>query len=231
MKNCALTSTIEEGKSGVDELYTQILQQAFSNVRPGNKQRYLRFQTVVGAVLLLFNPLPIMDLSDLLGCSIQYIQNATRSLHSLLLVPGSMEEPIQIFHKSFPDFLMDPNRCEDEKFVVEPAAHHAKILLACLRLMEERLKRNICNLDDYVVLSEVKVSSTHKKAHIGDALEYACKFWTKHLLEVPNSGSHTKEVQKIIEKFFRVHLLHWIEVLAITGNLGVGVHAMNVTTR
>ena len=186
-------STIEEGRSGVDQLYTQILQQAFSGIHPGNSQQYLQFRNVVGAILLLFDPLSIKDLSDLLGCSIQYIQNITRSLHSLLCVPGSIEEPIQVFHKSFPDFLMDPHRCEDKKLVVEPTVYHARILLACLRLMEKRLRRNICNLDDYTVLSEVKVSSTHKKAHIGDGLEYACKFWTKHLLEIPSSNPHTEE--------------------------------------
>ena len=220
-------STIEEGRSGVDQLYTQILQQAFSGIHPGNSQQYLQFRNVVGAILLLFDPLSIKDLSDLLGCSIQYIQNITRSFHSLLLVPGSIEEPIQVFHKSFPDFLMDPNRCEDKRFVVEPTVHHAHILLVCLRLMEKKLRKNICNLDEYAVLSEVKVSSTHKKAYIGDGLEYACKFWTKHLLEIPSSCPHAEEAEKAIEKFFAVHLLHWIEVLAITGNLGVGVYAMN----
>ena len=219
--------TIEEGNSGVDQLYTQILQQAFGGVDPGNSQLYLRFQTVVGAVLLLFNPLPIKDLSDLLGCRTQYIQNATRFLHSLLLMPGRIEDPIQIFHKSFSDFLMDPSRCKDEKFVVKPAVHHAKILLVCLRFMEKRLKRNICDLDDYAVLSEVKDPSTYKKVHIGDGLEYACKFWTKHLLEISTSDPHPESIQKAIEKFFKVHLLHWIEVLVVTGNLGVGVYAMN----
>ena len=214
-------STTEEGKFGVDQLYTQILEQAFSGTHPGNNKQYLRFKTVVGAVLLLFNPLPIIDLSDLLGRRRQYIRDTTRSLHSLLLVPESIEEPIQVFHKSLPDFLMDPNRCRDERFVIMPAVHHAEILLACLRLMEERLKRNIYNLDDYTI------PSTHKRAHIGDGLEYACKFWTKHLLETPSSGPHTVRVQKGIGKFFRAHLLHWIEVLAITGNLGVGVYAMN----
>jgi hypothetical protein len=93
--------------------------------------------------------------------------------------------------------------------------------------MEKRLKKNICNLGDYAVLSEAKDPSTYKKAHIGDGLEYACKFWTKHLLEIPSSGPHTEEVEKSIKKFFTVYLLHWIEALAITGNLGVGVHAMN----
>ena len=218
-------STIEEGESGLDQLYIQILWQAFSDVHPGNIQRYLQFRNVVGTVLLLFNPLSIKDLSDLLGCRTQYIRIPIRSLHSLLIVPGSIEEPIQIFHKSFPDFLMDPNRCEDERFVIEPAAHHTEILLACLRLMGERLKRNVCNLDDHAVLSEVKDLSAHKRGFVGDALEYACKFWTKHLLEIP-SAPHA-EVHKAIDKFFTVHLLHWIEVLAITGNLGIGVDSMN----
>ena len=220
-------SIIGEGKSGIDQLYTQILQQAFSSVHPGNSQRYHQFQTVVGAVLLLFNPLSITELSDLLGCSMQCIQSAIQSLHSLLLVPGSIEEPIQVFHKSFPDFLMDPIRCEDEKLVIEPAACHAEILLACLRLMEKRLRRNICNLDDFAVLSDVRDPSTHKKVYIGDGLEYACKFWTKHLLEIPSNNPCAEEVQKAIDKFFRVHLLHWVEVLAITRNLGVGIYAMN----
>ena len=220
-------STIEVGKSGVDGLYMQILQQAFSGVHPGSNHQYLRFQTVVGAVLFLFNPLPIKDLSDLLGCNTQHIQNATRSLHSLLLVPQGIEEPIQVFHKSFPDFLMDPHRCEDKRFFIEPAAHHTEIVLACLRLMGERLKRNICSLDDYTILSEVKDLSVLRKAKIGDGLEYACRFWTKHLLGTPGETPHIKEVQKAIDKFFMVHLLHWIEVLAITGNLGIGVYSMN----
>ena len=220
-------STIHEGNCGLDQLYTQILQQAFDGVRPGNSTPYLRFRTVVGAVLLLFTPLSIMDLSDLLGCSTQYIKNATRSLYSVLLVPRSIEEPIQIFHKSFPHFLMNPDRCEDENLVIKPAAHHAEILLGCLKLMEKRLKKNICNLDDYVVLSEIKALSTYKKNYIGDGLEYACKFWTRHLLEIPTSGPHTEEVWNPIEKFFKVNLLHWIEVLVITGNLDVGVYAMN----
>ena len=220
-------STLEEGKSGVDQLYTQILQQAFSGIQPGNSQQYLRFQAVVGAILLLFNPLSIQDLSHLLGCSTQYIKNTTRSLHSLLLVPGSIEDPIQIFHKSFPDFLLDQNRCEDERLVVKPVACHAKIVLACLRLMEERLKRNICKLNDYAVLSEVKAISAYKRYYIGGGLEYACKFWTKHLLEIPSSGPDVKEVQTAIERFFRVHLLHWVEVLVITENLSAGIYGMN----
>jgi len=217
--------TTHEGRSGIDLLYTQVLEQAVDDVDIHAEEVYSRFRTVVGAVLLVFNPLSMTGFSDLLKVS--NISTTLRSLHSLLLIPENIEDPIQPFHKSFPDFLMDPVRCKDKQFFVEPAVHHAEILLLCLNLMGDRLKRNICNLDDYAVLSEVTDLSTCKKDNIGEALEYACQFWSKHLLMVPSSGSHVGKVQKAIEEFFTRHLLYWIEVLALTGNLGVGVYAMN----
>jgi len=93
--------------------------------------------------------------------------------------------------------------------------------------MGERLKRNICNLGDYAVLSEVKDLPTCQKDHIGDALEYACRFWPKHLLKIPTTSSCLEKVQKAVERFFKTHLLYWIEVLALMGNLDAGVYAMN----
>jgi hypothetical protein len=219
-------STIEEGRSGIDQLYTKILDQAFSGVHAGNSQTHLRFQTVVGAVLLIFNPLPIKALSEVLEYSIPHIHSTIRSLHSLLFIPEKQENPIRTFHKSFSDFLTDPKRCKDSRFLVEPAVHHMKILLSCLTLMRGKLK-NICNLQKHAVHSEVKDLSSWKKSCIGDALEYACQFWTKHLLAVPITNPHIKEVQKAIDTFFTTCLPYWIEVLALTGNLGIGVYAMN----
>ena len=220
-------STANEGRAGVDLLYTQILEQAaadVSRIRDDGKI-FSCLKTVVGAVLLVYNPLSAKALSDLLRLS--NIYTTLHSLHSLLLIPESPEEPIHTFHKSFPDFLTDPNRCKDEKFLVKSSVHHTDILLLCLRLMREKLKRNICNLDDHAILSEVKDFPTQKQEHIGEALEYACQFWTKHLLGVPSDSPCVQEVQRAIDQFFTTHFLHWIEVLAIVGNLDVGVYAIN----
>ena len=60
--------------------------------------------------------------------------------------------------------------------------------------MKARLKKNICNIDDHAILSEVKDLSALKRDYIGDALEYTCRFWTKHLLGTPETSSHVKEV-------------------------------------
>ena len=220
-------STTKEGKYGVDQLYITILKQAFHDVHIDNSWHYSCLQVIVGTVLLIFNPLSINGLSELLKLHQSQIQSTMQPLHSLLLVPDSMDDPVLTFHKSFPDFLTDPGRCKDKRFLVEPMVHHVQLVLSCLGLMEERLEKNICNLDDYAVLSEVEDLSTCKKDHIGDALEYACCFWTKHLLRIPSNSPHISEVQKAIEKFFTTCLPWWIEVLAITGNLGIGIYAMN----
>ena len=218
-------STAEEGKYGVDQLYTNILEQAFRGIR--DSRFYSHFRAVVGAILLTFRPLSIKDLSALLRHHSSHIPSIIRLLHSVLLVPDSAEDPIRIFHKSFPDFLTDPERCEDKRFFVEPATHHAGILFSCLSLMKERLRKNICGLDDHTVLSGVNDLPDRRKDHVGDALEYACCFWTKHLVGIPENNSRVREVQKAIDEFFTTCLPSWIEILALTEHLDAGVYAMN----
>jgi hypothetical protein len=218
-------STANEGMSGLDQLYIKVLEQAFQDVHTDVGQRYSRFKAVVGAVLLVFNPLSVKVLSDLLR--MPGTSTILRPLHSLLLVPDSTEDPVHIYHKSFSDFLTDPERCKDQRFFVDPPLHHLEILLSCLHLMGERLKKNICNLNDHAVLNEIKDLPTLLKAHIGDALGYACQFWTRHLVEIPNSSQDVEKVYQAMDEFFTVHLLDWIEVLSLMGNLNVGVYALN----
>ena len=93
--------------------------------------------------------------------------------------------------------------------------------------MNEKLKRNICNLDNYAIIGEVEDISACRKEHIGGALEYACQFWVKHLMETPSSGHDVGEVDNAINRFFETHLLFWIEVLVIMESLNVSVYAIN----
>jgi len=136
------------------------------------------------------------------------IPTTLHSLYSILLIPDGPENPIHTFHKSFPDFLTGKKWCKYDQFFVHPAIHHAEIPHLYLNLVRERLKRNICNLDDYVVLSEVEDLSTGQKDCIGDVLKYTCCFWTKHPLGVPSTSPYIEEVQRAIDQFFTTHLLH-----------------------
>ena len=68
------------------------------------------------------------------------------------------------------------------------------MLFACLDLMKVKLKRNICNLDNHAIISDVEDISIKRKEHIGDSLEYACRFWARHLLGTPSSGCDAEEI-------------------------------------
>ena len=214
---------------GIDNLYTQILELAFQDAGTDEQDLYVRFRNVVGTVLLVFHPLSRKALSDLVpDCRTpSYITITLRFLHSLLKVQDNEDKAIEVLHKSFPDFLTNEKRCKDKRFFVDPAINHEEILFSCLELMK-RLRRNICGLDDYAVLTKVDDLSAHRDKCIGSSLEYACRFWTRHLENVPaGGGSHVKQIKKAIDEFFTKHLLCWLEVLSITGHLGEAVYAIN----
>ena len=93
--------------------------------------------------------------------------------------------------------------------------------------MKGGLRRDICELGWYTLLSEVKDLPIHRATHIGDALGYACCFWTMHLARTACSSLDIEVVQKEIDEFFTTHLLFWIEALSLMGKLDVGVYALN----
>ena len=171
-------------------------------------------------MLLAFNLLSLKSLSDLLNDfdTPSDISTALRSFHSLLLIPDGIDDPTCIFNKSFPDFLTDPEHCKDKRFFVNPSVHHTELLLSCLNLMKKRLMRNTCNPDNYSILSSVKDLPTRQKMYMGRP---------RHLMKTPSSGPNVEEVQKMINESLTMHLLYWIEILVITGNLDVGVCALN----
>ena len=132
-----------------------------------------------------------------------------------------------MLHKSFPDFLTDSQRCTDSRFFIDPSVCHRDVLLACLRLMRVKLRRNICQLDDFIDLTEVKDLQERRNTYIGDALEYACQFWASHLAKSAVSNPGNDEVYKVVDEFFKTHFLFWVEVLGLMKNLDIGVHALN----
>ena len=221
--------TSHEGRSGIDLLYTQVLDQAFHDVDSQDHKPYSDFKSVVGAVILVFHPLSIHTLSDLLKkCgSPSRISSSLRTLHSLLHIPDTKESPVQIFHKSFPDFLTDPQRCTNPQFFIDPSPHHKDILLACLNVMKEGLRRNICQLDESVILSDIRDLPILRAAYIGDTLEYACRFWTSHLAKVSDISGDIAEIYKAIDGFFTTDFLFWVEILVLMEHPEIGIHAID----
>src|SRR5882757_5312302 len=93
--------------------------------------------------------------------------------------------------------------------------------------MDSQLKKNMCNLPKYAMNEDIADLPTRRMQYIGDAVDYSCRFWGKHLMLA--SGADEGDVAQILvllNNFFRRHLLTWLEVLSIGNDLSRAVHSL-----
>ena len=217
-------STTHEGRAGVDPLYAHVLTQAFSGVKEITVFANLR--RVLGAVILAFNPLSRVQVAKILGVNVSLITTTLRHLHSVLLVPNEDSEDIRVFHKSFPDFLQDPERCSDTKFFIASPVHHGDMALGCLELLKA-LKPNPCDLPDFVMNRDVADLPKLLEGRVGGALRYACGYWAMHAQSSPTSNEHAVRLITSATEFFKHNALPWIEVMSLENRLEGVIHSIN----
>ena len=225
-------STIYEGKtkfnttSTLDLLYMSILQEAFSS---DDSEDDSKVRSILGALTLAANPLSPSSIAVLLRFDTEDVFLRLSSIHSLLILQEDINYPVQPFHKSFPDFIIDSTRCTNQRFQISPPAYHIELLLGCLELMGQTLEKNMCNLPEGVKNSEVDDLKDRKEKCISHALEYACKSWHKHLLDI-----HTAQRPKItstLHHFLASKFLCWLETLSVLGAVRDAVDALEVATK
>ena len=207
-------------KTTLDMLYTSILQEAFGGDDPENDPRV---RSVLGAVVLAADPLSPSAIAALLGFKSEEILPLLSSLHSLLVLQEDASLPVRPFHKSFPDFIIDPARCTNPRFRICPPDHHMELLYGCLETMNRELERNMCQLPDGVANSEVVDLKERAEEHIGQALEYACRLWHKHLV-----GAIPARTTPVLHRFLEEKFLFWLEALSVLGAAREAVEALGV---
>ena len=216
-------STIHEGRTGIDPLYTQVLVHAFSDIEETTVFANLR--KVLGAVVLAFNPLSRVQISQILGISPSLIATTLRHLHSVLLVPTEDSKEIRVFHKSFPDFLQDCGRCKDSKFFVDPSAQHGDMALGCLELMK-KLKSNPCDLPNFVMNRDAVDLPSLLADKVGSAMRYACGYWAMHVRSSPTTDDYAIQLIGSATEFFQDNVIPWIEVLSLENRLESVIHSI-----
>jgi hypothetical protein len=222
-------SSSHEGKtqtkanSPLDLLYMSILQGTFSN---NNLEVNPNIRSILGAVILAANPLSPSTIATFLGLGVNEVSSLLLSMHSFLIFQEDINHPVQPFHKSFPDFIVNPARCTDQRFCISLPDHHSKLLVGCLGLMNQRLEENICKIPDAVANSEVDGLQEKIEQHIDHGLQYACRSWHRHLVHAP----HTLEITHTLDQFLREKFLFWLEVLSILGTTRTAVDALEVAT-
>ena len=225
-------SSVFEGKTRfkanatLDSLYTSILQEAFGDDDPEDDPKV---RSVLGAVILATNPLSPSAIATLLGFDTEEVFPLLSSVHSLLALQEDIDRPVRPFHKSFPDFIVDPARCTTPRFRVHPPDHHMELLVGCLELMDQRLEQNMCKLPDGVLNSEIDDMRERTDKDIDHALQYACRSWYKHLLAtVP---THRSKITPVLHRILEGKFLFWLEVLSVLGAAREAVDALDAVKR
>ena len=214
-------STVHEGRAGIDQLYAQVLTHAFSNAKA--IQVFSNLRKILAVVILAFNPLSRAQIAEILGIKTSVITTTLRHLHSVLLVPNEESKEIRIFHKSFPDFLQDLTRCSEPKFFIDAAVYHGDMARGCLRLLK-RLKRNPCDLPDFVMNRDVVNLPEILENKVGSATQYACAYWTMHARSSPTTHCYARQLVTSATRFFEYHAVQWIEVMSLDNRLESVIH-------
>ena len=215
MRGIAVDNTGTNPWNTLDGVYTQILRVAI----PSNSSPIIlsRFHSVVGTIVLLQDPLPLRALASLLQTDIGDVKGALLHLQSIIWLSGPEKTP-RIYHKSFPDFITDAQRCSsDRRFCVPVGLHQGWIAWNCFRVMDEQLRANICDLK-----FPEKYLDNDKIQHLVDGrisseLQYASLHWATHLFNTEKDN----DLFVLLEKFAFTHLLRWLEVLSLIGRLEV----------
>jgi NACHT domain len=202
--------------SKLDRTYLPILDQLLVDQDEVEKEKLARdFREVVGAIVVLANPLSTVSLASLLEIPEDDIACTLDLLHSVLSIPTNQATPVRLLHLSFRDFLLDPQKRGKSPFWVDERKTHERIATKCLQLMStsKGLKKNICNLERPGTLRS-EIDGQIIDACLLAEVRYACRYWVYHL-EKSNSGICDNGQ---VHVFLREHLLHWLEAMSLLGN-------------
>jgi hypothetical protein len=103
-------------------------------------------KTTLGTIVILFSSLSSISSARLLHVPKEDIDWTLDDLHSILEMAKDQGDPIRLHHPSFRDFLLDKQRCSDERFWVDEKKAHKALAKSCLQLMFSSLKKDVCGL-------------------------------------------------------------------------------------
>ncbi|CDO75276.1 hypothetical protein BN946_scf184497.g7 [Trametes cinnabarina] len=207
----------------LDALYLESLRKAFPSMGPTLRSIV---KLLLGTIAVVEEQLSPSGLEALLRLRPGTARGTLNRLQSIIYVPPVEEEPkpTRFLHLSFPDFIIDPSRCDSLDFLVNPSLQHTVIALRCLEAMGS-LKQNFCEIDwnnDHLLNVEIPGLSEKIAERFSSALSYACKYWSHHLCRAEVG----EDLLGALEDFCFAHLLHWLEALSLLGWVDVAIDAL-----
>ena len=116
-----------QSHSGLDPLYTQVLESAKSASHSHH------FTRVLQTIIIIAIPISIMDLACLLQIEGGDVIHALQGVQSIIMVPEDDEQPVRLLHTSLRDFLTTQAR--SQHLFINPATCHLSMATDCLSAM------------------------------------------------------------------------------------------------
>ncbi|KAL2825731.1 hypothetical protein BDW59DRAFT_161407 [Aspergillus cavernicola] len=211
--------------SKLDDTYRPVLKQLLVKDKSDRDELIREFQRVIGVIIVLADPLSLSALAELLELQERKISIRLRSFHSVLIIPNNPNLPIQSFHSSFHDYLLDVGTKADteiSRFWVDKGEKHELIARQCLTVMGRYLKKNICGLPSYGT-SRAEIDPDSIARFLPPAIQYACRYWVYHL----NQSSAPARILDQVLAFLKEHFLHWLESISILGLITESLNAVH----
>ncbi|PWY79021.1 hypothetical protein BO83DRAFT_356581 [Aspergillus eucalypticola CBS 122712] len=218
MRELSADDSGESPQEILDRTYSQILK--YSVIHSCRKTKTEKadffglFKRIIGAVVVLAEPLSIAPLEDLLDLSgkTKKIRRFLTSLSSVVSFGDNFELPIRLLHLSFREFLLGQpqRRCLYDEFCIDPREAHKALFKSCVRILSSTLKQDICSLDDPSFLVK-DIDTSLLDQNLPVSVRYASQYWAHHLQQ---AGFEPLD-NDCVHEFLKKHFLYWIEVMSL----------------
>ena len=209
---CSIATQNQLMTEELDQMYIIVIKSSLQGkLSKEEKEHHNRqFRKLVGAVILLHDPLPIPELYKLI-CDSKIkspiaIHHILDPLQAVLKIPSTNKETVQLLHLSFRDFLIDHTRCTDPYFCINERQTHNDLISSCLHLLSLSVPQNLSqslyeNRQDISELSEA----------LTPAVQYACQNWIKHVQSAHMELCDNGPVHDFLKKGF----LSWAQSMSL----------------
>ena len=208
-------STSSTTTSMIDELYRQILREAFSNLEPAHLRTRL---SILHTFLCTEERVSSSIAADLISDA-DMEEEASVIVSELHAVLHTNNGCVFWYHASFPDFMFSQTRSQITisgghviNMSCDVDAHNALLTGRCFGIMMSNLRFNICKLPSSFILdSEVPDLAQLVQTNINGVLTYCCRHWSKHLAQA--ASNDRDNLLPCIRDFLHIHVLFWIEAM------------------
>lgn len=155
-------------RSHLDNLYLTVLKNAFpKNILDDEDPNYEGWlRDILGVISLAQDHISLKTFESLLGIAVSDTLRILRRLGSLIIMStenfGVQMRPL---HASFPQFLIDKERCTAPMFLINPSLYHGRLALHCLQALTD----------------PDTLAGARGGASLAPHLLYSCVHWPTHL--------------------------------------------------